>query len=137
MSNPASKTILLLGFLFCLSLASVASLRAEALHIRVLDVGEGQSVLFHKNGRAILIDTGHAGAARSVLDRIRQLQINALDILILTHLHPDHASGFFRIHEDFPGVTVADSCFPVSTDMTLDMIRWVDRHCGRLIIADA
>lgn len=100
---------------------------ADSLQIHVLDVGEGQAVLLHKNQRAILIDTGHAGMAQFVLQRLRQLNIDRLDYLILTHLHPDHASGYFRIQEAHPQANIIDNCHPVKPDTTPDMVRWIDQ----------
>lgn len=99
---------------------------AQALHIRVLDVEEGQAILLHQDTAAVLIDTGHAGKARSVLDRISELGIKRLDYLFLTHLHPDHASGYFRMQEAFPLVKVRDNCYPLEHVLTPDMMRWVD-----------
>lgn len=98
---------------------------ADQLHIRVLDVGEGQSILLHTSDRAILVDTGHAGKAGSVLERMGSLGIQHLDYLILTHLHADHASGFFRIHEQYPQTKIVDNCYPVEAGKTDDMVRWV------------
>lgn len=100
------------------------NVQAEELHLRVLDVGEGQAVLLHKNKHAILIDTGHAGVAGQVVKRMHELHIEKLDYLILTHLHPDHASGLFRVNEAYPRVVVADNCSPVHESMTPDMLRW-------------
>ena len=111
----------------CLSLAWPLLGLADSLQIHVLDVGEGQSVLLHKNQRAILIDTGHAGMAQSVLQRLSQLEIDRLDYLILTHLHPDHASGYFRIQEAYPQANIMDNCQPVKANTTPDMVRWVDQ----------
>lgn len=100
------------------------NVQAEELHLRVLDVGEGQAILLHRNKHAIMIDTGHAGVAGQVVKRMHELQVEKLDYLILTHLHPDHASGFFRIHEAYPQAVVADNCYPVHELTTPDMLRW-------------
>lgn len=100
---------------------------AQALHIRVMDVEEGQAILLHQNQRAVLIDTGHAGKAALVLRRMEALAIKSLDYLFITHLHPDHASGYFRVLEDYPQLKLRDSCYPVDNSMTPDMIRWVDQ----------
>lgn len=111
---------------FILVILCNSSVLADALHIRVLDVGEGQAVLLQRGERAVLVDTGHAGQAGSIVQRMHALGINTLDYLFLTHLHPDHASGFFRVQEAFPRAQVRDSCYPVSSNNTLDMVRWVD-----------
>lgn len=99
---------------------------AEKFNFHVLDVGEGQSILMHRNHHAILVDTGHAGMAAEVLKRMKQLDIEQLDYLVLTHLHPDHASGYFRIHEQYPQAKTLDNCYPVKARGTLDIMRWVD-----------
>lgn len=112
---------------FIVSLYWTSIVSAQSLHIRVLDVAEGQAILLHQNQRAVLIDTGHAGAAHTVLMRMRELNIKGLDYLFLTHLHPDHASGYFRIQEAFSEVKVRDNCYPVEEQFTPDMMRWVDQ----------
>ena len=99
---------------------------AENFNFRVLDVGEGQSILMHRNRHAILVDTGHAGMAASVLKRMKTLGIQQLDYLILTHLHPDHASGYFQIHEQYPQAKTLDNCYPLKVGSSEDIMRWVD-----------
>jgi competence protein ComEC len=103
-----------------------APVLASRLDIHILDVGEGQAVLLHQQQDAILIDTGHAGHSAGVLRKMASLGIKRLDTLILTHLHPDHASGYFRIHEAYPAARVLSNCHPVQTTQFLDMSRWVD-----------
>lgn len=110
-----------------LLLAGTQPVRGADLHLRVLDAGEGQAVLLQQNSRAVLIDTGHAGVAGQVVGRLRELQVKSLDYLVLTHLHPDHASGLFRVREAWPQAVVADSCYPVTDAMLPDMLRWVDQ----------
>jgi beta-lactamase superfamily II metal-dependent hydrolase len=99
---------------------------ADSLHIRVLNVGEGQAVLLQRGEHAVLVDTGHAGQAGSIIKRMHALGIHTLDYLFLTHLHPDHASGLFRVQEAFPRARVRDNCSPIVSNTSSDMIRWVD-----------
>jgi len=114
-------------FLLLFILSCSPEAKSNNLSIHVLDVGEGQAVLLSKDHHAVLIDTGHAGQALSVLKRMQQLEIESLDYLILTHLHPDHASGYFRIHEAYPAAVVADNCHVIKPTTTPDMVRWVDK----------
>ena len=91
-----------------------------------LDVGEGQSILLQHGRRGILVDTGHAGKALSVIEKLQTYGVRQLDYLILTHLHPDHASGYFRIKESFPEVPVLVHNFTFAdTTAAPDMSRWV------------
>lgn len=102
------------------------AISADTLNIHVLDVGEGQSVILHSNNSAILVDTGHAGMVEVVLKRMDTLGIKKVDSLFLTHLHADHASGYFRVMEQFPHLITFDGCYPVEAGREGDMERWVD-----------
>lgn len=107
-------------------LSYVLSVSADDLvQFTVLDVGEGQSLIVQKNKRALMIDTGHAGEVGSVLNRLAVFDIESIDVLILTHLHPDHASGFFRLYESFPELKTYHNCQPLADDVQPDMVRWV------------
>lgn len=91
----------------------------------VLDVGEGQSLLVQKNNRAMMIDTGHMGEISSVLKRLSTYGIDTIDSLILTHLHPDHGSGFFRLHESFNNIKIYHNCQPLAANVGPDTVRWL------------
>ena len=120
-----SRIFYFLFFSF-LSAFTPLAVSADTLNVHVLDVGEGQSVLLHSNNRAILVDTGHAGMVEMVLKRMETLGIKNVDYLFLTHLHADHASGYFRVMEQFPQLMTFDGCFPVKAGRESDMERWVD-----------
>lgn len=98
---------------------------AAASRMVVLDVGEGQAVLLQEGRHGVLVDTGHPGQAAHVLDRLRTLGVEKLDYLILTHLHPDHAGGYFRLRESFPQTTVFWNGQPLPRKSRSDMVRWV------------
>ena len=115
---------MLLVFFLLLAVSSI-TVNAGHLDLIVLDVGEGQSVLLKRENRGVLIDTGHAGMALSLLRKLDQYNVDHLDLLFLTHLHPDHASGFFRIKEAFPDATVLSNGDPASLISKIDMVRWV------------
>ena len=109
----------LLGVLICLSQISYAAT------LVVLDVGEGQSVLLKDGADAILVDTGHAGAATSVLKALEKYKVTELKAIVLTHLHPDHVSGWFRLHEAFPDAATFYSGHKVAPFALDDVSRWV------------
>ncbi len=107
--------------LFFLTFSAMADPR-----LMVLDVGEGQAVLIQNKDHGILIDTGHPGMARHVLDRLDALGVKQLDYLILTHLHPDHAGGYFRLREAWPDTPVLYNGHPLPDDVSPDLTRWVN-----------
>lgn len=114
-----------------LCLAILTSPVQAEMRLIVLDVGEGQAILLQQEHRGILIDTGHAGMSVQVLARLQDHGIEHLDYLILTHLHPDHASGYFRIREAFPDTPVLYNFHPLPVHITPDMVRWLNQTLSR------
>lgn len=68
----------------------------NAITMKVLNVGQGQSVLFGLGGNLVLVDCGgdcYEGADYLAANAINDLGRTQLDLLILTHCHYDHAGG--------------------------------------------
>lgn len=63
------------------------------VHVRVLDVGQGLSVLIQTRQHALLFDTGAAGGERWVLPQLRGFGIAQLDVLLLSHDDKDHVAA--------------------------------------------
>ena len=79
------------------------------LHLTILDVGQGDSILATlPNGRTLLIDTG-GGSLRGSFDvgdrvigpALRARGIGRLDYLAITHGDPDHIGGAMSLVRDF------------------------------------
>jgi competence protein ComEC len=71
---------------------SAQPVQTDSLVVRVLDVGQGDSILLDPpDGDAVLVDTGsHEGG---VEDRLRELGIDGLAAIVITHDQSDHAGG--------------------------------------------
>ncbi len=72
-----------------------------------IDVGQGDSTLIEAgNGQHALIDAGGAilggpdPGARSVLPLLRSLRVGTLDVVMLSHPHPDHYGGLAALLEN-------------------------------------
>ncbi len=70
------------------------------LHLTLVDVGQGQcAVLRTPGGRALVVDAGGAFEGGADLGRVavgpylRSQGIGRIDLLALSHAHPDHAGG--------------------------------------------
>ena len=69
--------------------------------VRMIDVGQGDSILLYSNGYSALIDTGPAENATDLVADLHSLGIEIIDVLILTHLHLDHTGGVTDIYDHF------------------------------------
>ena len=77
--------------------------RADAgdLVVRVLDVGQGDSILLDPpGGDPVLIDTGPPGAG--VAERLRELGVESLAAVVISHDQSDHAGGLGELLESLP-----------------------------------
>ena len=82
---------------------------AETLTVTFLDVGQGDAAVVEAPGGAVmLIDGGGTRdgqfdtGARIVEPFLRARGISRLDVVALSHPHPDHLNGLFRILQRFP-----------------------------------
>lgn len=83
---------------------------ADELRIVLFDVGVGQSVLLVEDGHGLLVDTGLAENAPKILEKIKFYGVKKLDYLLLSHLHADHAAGYFQIRTAWRETVVFGSC---------------------------
>lgn len=81
----------------------------DELEVTLLDVGQGDAIVVRdRSGRTVLVDAG--GDPEGVWDVGRQVVLPGLlalgarrvDLLVLTHAHPDHGGGLPAILESLP-----------------------------------
>lgn len=73
----------------------------------MLDVGQGQAFLLRTRGHALLYDAGPVRAEvdlgeRVVVPTLRKLGVRALDLMLISHAHADHAGGALAVQRGFP-----------------------------------
>ena len=95
---PKKWVIVPLLVLAFLTSFTAATMPDEDLHVSVLDVGEGDSILVRTGSQNILID-GEPSPQAITLALGRQLPFwdRQLDMVILTHPHLDHLSGLIEV----------------------------------------
>jgi len=79
--------------------AAVLSAPDGRLHVSVLDVGQGDSILVQSpSGRTVLIDGGPDGRRTCALvDGRRPFWDRSIDVVVATHPHADHLGGLLSV----------------------------------------
>jgi competence protein ComEC len=115
-ARGGSRRLVVAAALACAILAAsslvIRDLRrrfADTLTVTFLDVGQGDSAVIEgPGGSVMLIDGGGTRdgqfdtGARIVEPFLRARGISRLDVVALSHPHPDHLNGLFRILQRFP-----------------------------------
>lgn len=74
--------------------------------IRVLS-GRSNVFLISHDGKNILVDTSPGGRWRKLDRRLRSLEVDRLDALIVTHAHYDHAGNAAKLQEKYEAKVIA------------------------------
>lgn len=115
-------------------------LDSRVAHLRVtfLDVGSGDAIIVQVPGHTLMIDGG--GTYDGRFDPGRQIiapwlwqqYIRRFDLMVLTHMHPDHARGLASLLRLFPARQLLTNASPMTSDYLRDLLdaaqRWGTRH---------
>lgn len=71
------------------------------LEMHTIDVGQGDSILLLQDDKVMLIDCGPRAQGQKVVEYLKDLGIEKIDILIGTHPHEDHMGGMAEVINSF------------------------------------
>lgn len=112
------------------SSAAYAQVDAETAKIHFINVGTGDSILMEFSCGAVLVDTGKDPAPMmKYLAKVfaaRPDLNNTLSLVILTHSHGDHVSGFVPLTKKYKVERLAFN--GRAEAMQFDVIDWVKQH---------
>ena len=74
---------------------------ADKMYVSFIDVGQGNCTLLRCGGKAIIVDSGEVGAAQTVINYIKNLGIDELNCVLVTHPHTDHMGAMTKILYEF------------------------------------
>lgn len=69
--------------------------------VRIIDVGQAESILIYSNGYSALFDVGTSESAADICSVLSSCGIEKIDVLTVSHLHDDHIGGIERVMEIF------------------------------------
>lgn len=73
----------------------------DADFFKVIDVGQGDCLMFGSNGISAVIDTGDPINAVNMRRKVHNYGVGEIDALLITHLHDDHTGGIPMLSEIF------------------------------------
>lgn len=131
--SKAKKTvkILLPSLLAALTLgaaltAANAYYKSGSGYMSVMNVGQGQSLTVFSGESTVVIDCGSINAADNAGNvtgtYLKSCRRDCVDVLLLTHLHADHANGVIRLMEYLPVKTLIMPLDPNDDDNLLDSL---------------
>jgi competence protein ComEC len=123
--NLRISAILILSVLFVLGVSTVGKRKADnSLHMIFFDVGNASSTLLVlPDSKTVLIDGGGAYhsswdmGTKVLLPSLLTLGINRIDLMILTHPHPDHLNGLVGLLAEIPVGEVWDAWETYPSDL--------------------
>ncbi len=103
-------------------------LRDGKLRMTFVDVGQGDATLITTpNGRHILIDTGgdtRVPSTRALLRSLRAARVGTLDLIVVTHSHPDHTAGLQAVKKETGVAEVWTNTEHPPSGRTIDGVRF-------------
>jgi competence protein ComEC len=94
------RYLLLIPFIPMIMYVFLSAGEKDALSVTFLDVGQGDaSVIELPDGKTMMIDTGKTGREAASFLQYRGKEV--VDILALSHIHPDHTGGLESITKKF------------------------------------
>lgn len=86
----------------------------------VLDVGQGDAMLIHSGGRFALVDGGPDPVV--LIDRLQRYGVRHLDLIVLSHVHADHATGLNGLIGRVPIGHVWEAGAPHETSASAELL---------------
>lgn len=116
-----------------------ASENGEALlNVHFIDVGQGDCTLAISGEEAMLVDSGEAEYAHSVIRKLKSLGVTELTYAVASHAHSDHMGGMAEILEQIPteNVIISEPCEDnAGTELYEEFLDAVDASGADIILA--
>lgn len=102
------------------------------LEVTYLDVGQGDSILIRTKNTTILMDGGEARA--NVADRLLEMGISRINLMIATHPDTDHIGGLYDVMTKLVVDEVIDSGVTSTSKTYLKYMGYIIDHSKKLTL---
>lgn len=118
------------------SVSNETSDTGNILEAYFIDVGQGDSSLFISDGVSMLIDSGEAENADTVISTVSDCGVTALDYVVVTHAHSDHMGAMADVITSVPvkNIIVSEPCDDNSQTATYEKFIDAAENSGANII---
>ncbi len=118
-----------LVFLLCFSVGSYRN--AVGTSVNMLDVGQGDAILFKSKGATLLVDTGNQST--KLLSALAEQGVHHLDAIVITHPDDDHCGSLpaLRGVVSCDQVLVAEGIKSLGTNKTASLVNEASDLVGR------
>lgn len=103
--------------------ADIASKAHGTLTVKMLNVGQGDSILIQTEEQTVLIDTSDLDEQDKLRAELKKAGITRIDKVILTHPHADHIGGMPVVLKEFQVGEVYDNGMPSTSKIYLGYMK--------------
>ena len=119
--------------LFASLAISISKRSVDAPQVEFLDVGQGDAILVRSSTRVMLVDSGGRRddpefGRRVLLPRLLDRGVRRIDIVLLTHPHPDHCGGLVTVIDTLAVSSVWISAAHAREPCAVDLLQAATRR---------
>ena len=93
----------ILSIFICLAaLAGCAPAAESGMDIYTFSIGKADCTLLSFDGMNVVIDAGEEDDGDDIIRELKELKVEKLDLVILTHFDKDHIGGFSKLADAYP-----------------------------------
>lgn len=109
---------------------------SEGLNIHTIDVGQGDSTLLECDGNYMLIDAGETDYGETVVDYLKQYNVDKLSYMVITHPHSDHYGGVETVLESIETENIILTEAYNTTRSWEELVDYIDSNDYNVIIPE-